>query len=268
MELLTHLALRSSRDGGEVRRARSATDPRWSLDPASAGVGTIRCVVGLGDGDEPWWAVGGTNGFAWVRHDGDDVTIERFEIATVTAIAAHPRGARVAVGDLGGSIHLLTPPADTTPDTTNDAASAGHPDGAPSNVGRNELTGYPDRVALLAWSTDGRHLFAVADDDLTAWPADAHGRIDAPEPLQFVGHDEAITAIAVHPSRPVIATLDAIGSIVLWTPTQDSIPIASLHRPIGSEAIDAAWRDDGSTLTVSTADGRVHDVAVSFGLIA
>ena len=236
--------------------------PGPSVDP---GVGTVTVLDRVAG---RMALVGGTCGCSWFD-GGFCIVDDHHALPTIVAVASDRRARRVALGDLGGSIHVLQP-------------------GGAEPV---ELTGYPDRVGLLCWTTDGRHLCAAAADEVTVWTPDdaghgdsappiwrtAHGHDhehddhrsgdDRPdEPLRLVGHDDAITALAASPTDGLVASGDAGGHVRLWSPGR-------LDTPVGTISADGivlalAWRRDGRSLAVSTSDGSLLTAYVRPGAVA
>lgn len=93
--------------------------PGPSVDP---GVGTVTVLDRVAG---RMALVGGTRGCSWFD-GGFCIVDDHHALPTIVAVASDRRARRVALGDLGGSIHLLQP-------------------GRAEPV---ELTGYPDRVGL------------------------------------------------------------------------------------------------------------------------
>jgi hypothetical protein len=188
-------------------------------------------------------AVAGTGGVAVV-----DVALglvdTRVEIDGAFSIAAHPAADFIAVGDLGGSIHVL---------------EVGH-----EAAGR-ELTGYPDHVRLLGWAADGAWLVATADDELTCWPAVGSGW-PAEEPVCCLGHDEPITALAVGAHHDLVASGDASGRLALWSLRVPDEPLHAID--LDGEVTTAVWSPDGTRLAVGTVTGSVVVFDVARGRLA
>lgn len=185
-------------------------------------------------------AVGGTRGLAWLD-TGLDLCDERIELPTIVSVTADPFHRCVALGDLGGSIHLV--------------GFGG------SSV--EELTGYPDRVETLAFTSDGRWLCTTAADELTAWPVLDGGRIEADEPVRLLGHDHEITALAAATTGGLVATGDTVGRVRLWHPTLVDVPIGIVDAE--GVVLALAWRADARALAMTTSAGELLLVDVEPG---
>ena len=185
---------------------------------------------------------GGVRGVAWF--DVSLLAIDgRIDLPTIVSASADPRRRFVAAGDLGGSVHVLRPGVDDA----------------------SELTGYPDRVALLAWMASGAGLCATADDELTVWRATDEGLEDR-EPVRLVAHDRAITALAASPTSDLVATGDTGGDLYLWSPLRVDAPVA--HVSVDGVVLALAWSPSGRELVVSTSMGELLRCAVVPGSIA
>ena len=188
-------------------------------------------------------AVAGTSGVAVVDL-ALGVVDTRVEIDGAISIAAHPAADFLAVGDLGGSIHVL--------------------EVGDESAGR-ELTGYPDHVRLLGWAAGGAWLVATADDELTCWPAVDTGW-PAEEPICCLDHDEPITALAVSAQHDLVASGDAAGQLALWSMR---VPNAPLHTiDLDGEVTTAVWSVDGTRLAVGTVTGTATVFDVDRGQLA
>lgn len=182
--------------------------------------------------------VGGARGLAWFD-PGFPAIDDRLVAPGLVTLAPHPHHSWVAAGTLGGSIHLVRP---------------GVHDGI-------ELAGYPDRVALLAWTSDGAGLCAAADDELTLWrwgtPHESH---TDEAPASFIAHDEPITALAASPHDGIVATGDAAGVVQLWKPVQSDAPVATVR--VDGVVLGLAWHASGRVLAITTSAGQLISQAV------
>lgn len=208
------------------------TDP--FREPVDLGVGAITAVDSV---TGVMAVVAGCSGVAWYDvtsavHDG------RIELPTIVSVATDPLQRCVALGDLGGSVHVV---------------QAGTEEAV-------ELTGYPDRVALLDWLCSGTRLCVAADDELTLWQPDDSGLIHHDQPEQLVGHDATITALAASPCDELVATADVSGVVQVWAPTWVDLPVGSLR--VNGIVLALAWRPDGRALAVSTSRGELALVEV------
>ncbi len=176
--------------------------------------------------------VAGTKGVA-VVDIALGVVDTRVEIDGAISVASSPTTDVVAIGDLGGSIHVLK---------VGDA-----------EVGR-ELTGYVDHVRRLGWGDGGGWLVATADDELTCWPVVETGW-PAEEPVCCVGHDDPITALAVGARHDLVVTGDAGGRLALWSLRVGDVPLHTVD--LDGEITAAGWSGDGSRFAVGTVTGTL-----------
>jgi hypothetical protein len=200
----------------------------------------IGSVTGLAAVSGRLAAVAGTHGLAWLD-TGLGVDDGRLELPTIVSLAVDPRHRCVALGDLGGSIHIVA-----------FGDSAG-----------DELTGYPDRIESLAFTSDGNWLCTTAADEVTVWPVLDHGRIEADEPRRLLGHDHEITAFAAASTSGLAASGDTVGEIRLWRPTLVDEPIASLR--VDGVVLAMAWRADARALAITSSSGELLLVDVDPG---
>jgi len=210
------------------------------IDALEGGVGSVT-AIGCAAGRLA--VIGGTTGLAWVD-TGLLVVDGRIDLPTIVSVAHDPRERVVACGDLGGSIHVLRP-------GTGEA---------------NELTGYPDRVDLIAFAASGRALCACASDEMTVWPVDDDGGVEEPEPRRLVGHDEPITALAASEVDDLVVTGDASGLVRVWAPLLLDRPVATLRTE--GVVLAISWRPDGRGVAISSSSGTLLFADVRPGAVA
>ncbi len=202
------------------------------------GIGTLTTVTRV---DGNLVMAGGVHGIAWfdvamLAHDG------RIDLPTIVSANTDPLHRFVAAGDLGGSVHVLRP---------------GHDDAS-------ELSGYPDRVSLLAWLASGSGLCATADDELTVWRATSEG-LDEAEPVRLVAHDRPITAMAASPTADLVATGDAAGNVFVWSPLRVDAPVAQVTCQ--GVVLAIAWSPTGRELLMSSSSGELLRCSATPGSI-
>lgn len=171
----------------------------------------------------------------------------RVELDALVSVTADPTADKLAMGDLGGSIHIVRV--------------------GDESDGR-ELTGYPDRVRHLAWADLGAWLLAASDDELTCWPmvGDPGDQWPADEPVSCVGHDEPITVLSATPIHDLAATGDAGGRVAIWS-------LRAPHQPVVTAALTGeitalCWSGDGSRLAAGDVNGSLHVWVVCRGEVA
>ncbi|MFT3854479.1 MAG: hypothetical protein QM733_17335 [Ilumatobacteraceae bacterium] len=210
--------------------------PRPALD---LGAGQLRALAAL----TPSYLVAvGADEIAFVDI-GLHLVDARVDLEGGISVAADPHARYVAVGDLAGSIHVLT---------VGDEA-----------YGR-ELSGYPDPVRHLACSRAPAGVIAAADDELTFWTV--NGGEPGNQPTCAIGHGEPITALAASPAGLLVATADTSGRVCIWH-------LRDLGGPVwcadgADEITTIAWSTDGTGLAVGDVSGAIAAWAVTPGMIA
>lgn len=175
---------------------------------------------------------GGIHGLAVLdfQRSGED---QWLDTPTITSVAVANNGRLVAAGDLTGALHIVDP---RTGEGT-------------------EITGYPDRIELLAWTNDSQGVVVAADDELTLWSVGDDGEA-ADSPRLLIGHDHPVTAIAADATGTHLASGDLTGRIAIWdlcAPGDE--PVA--HVDIGSRVVALGWSPDGRVLAATTASGQL-----------
>jgi len=191
--------------------------------------------------------------------------------ATVSSLAWHPRGVLCAAGSYGG-VHLLRSGGQVDKRlawTGSVLEVAFSPDGRRLAHGNQdasvhfwdlrrgtelEMSGYATKVRELGWSPDGRWLATGGGDELTLWDFHRPGGPAGSRPLQL-DHDERIVALAFQPGGDLLAACDRSGTVFLWRPGEDDLPVGG--TALDEPASTLAWAPDGSHLAVAGADGAV-----------
>jgi len=147
-------------------------------------------------------------------------------------LALNPDGNRLASADLCGALRVVDL---TTGEET-------------------ELSGYPDRVRLLAWDAPGVGLAAVADDEVTIWLFDP-GSTDpsSASPIPLTAHEDAIAAMAFGGLAGLLVTGGEDGRVVIWHARDLSHPqVIDVGEPVHT----VAWHPWGR-LVVGLRSGSV-----------
>jgi YD repeat-containing protein len=186
--------------------------------------------------------VGGTDGLAWIDLASRRVR-QHLTLSAVMACAVDPTGCLAAAGDLSGSLHLV------------------HHEDAEGT----ELTGYPDRVNLIAWTASGKWVAAAAADEITLWGSDSTTDT-ADEPLLLQGHEQSVTAMVAHPTHDLLVSGDADGVIALWSPGIADRPIC-INRTDGA-VLAMQWDRDHQRLAITTSTGHVMVTVLALGALA
>jgi len=186
--------------------------------------------------------VGGTDGLAWIDLAARRVR-QHLGLCSVMACAVDPTANLAAAGDLSGSLHLV------------------HHEDAEGT----ELTGYPDRVNLIAWTASGKWVAAAAADEITVWKSDSASDA-ADEPVLLQGHEQSVTALVAHDTHDLLVSGDADGTIALWSPGIADRPICVTQTDGAVLALQ--WDHDHQRLAISTSTGHVMVAVLTLGALA
>lgn len=180
----------------------------------------------------PPLAVGCRGGIRWFAPPEAQPVVTFSSDGAPLALALHPSGMLLAVGDLSGSLHLWEL-------------------GPGQHI---ELRGYPGPVELLAWDGTGERLAVASDDEVTVWPVSWS---DEPAlrhpPTVLRRHHRHIADLAFRPGDTLLATAGADGRLILWDPATPTGPVS--HVDLGGELSRCAWRPGTGTVVVGTAEG-------------
>jgi len=192
--------------------------------------------------------------------------------ATVACLGWHPKGTLCAAGSYGG-VRLLRASGARVAQRLDWTGSvlelAFSPDGRRLAHGNQdasvhfwdlrrsdelEMSGYATKVRELAWSPDGRWLATGGGEEVTLWDFHRAGGPAGSRPLQL-DHDERVSALAFQPGGDVLAAGDRGGTVALWRPGADDLPVgrAALGEPVAT----LAWSPHGRRLAAGGTGGAV-----------
>jgi WD40 repeat protein len=204
--------------------------------------------------------------------------------ATVTGVAFEPNGRRIAAAHYGGATiswaaspesrrktlawkgaHLSiiwSPDAKFVVTTMQEQALHGWrlQDGQ-----HFRMAGYPAKIRALSFSAGGRWLASAGAPEVVLWPfqgpngpigtqASVAGELAAP-----------CTAVACHPTRPVLAAGGADGELALMSVNGAGRPLL-LDAPHGARVTALAWSADGAGLAFGCESGRAGVMDMSEAL--
>jgi WD40 repeat protein len=114
--------------------------------------------------------------------------------------------------------------------------------------------GCPGKIRQLVWSQANLQPFlAVATGtEMALWEfsnANWTGKL-------LSGHEDAVTAIAIHPHYPLIASAARDGEICLWGTDGSVIQVLEVPEPIG-RFTNLGWNATGSLLVAGDENGRL-----------
>jgi WD40 repeat protein len=119
----------------------------------------------------------------------------------------------------------------------------------------SEISGFPSKPRALGWDSAGKLLATGGDTIVNVWDFDGDGPEGKP-PIELVGHDALCTAVAFHPSEPLLASGSDDMQVLLWDPRSTSSPIA--NGSLSETATGLAWALNGSRLIGLDAVGTVQ----------
>ncbi len=118
------------------------------------------------------------------------------------------------------------------------------------------LPGGPALPTSLSFAADGASLAAAGGARAVCWPLAPAGG----EPVPCgVASTVAVTRVACHPVRPVLAVGYGTGAVLLCRP--GSADVLLVRGPAGGAVTALAWSDDGATLALGAEGGEIGLVA-------
>lgn len=132
-----------------------------------------------------------------------------------------------------------------------------------NNRKRSRMSGYDGKVALTAWSANGRYLASASTgaSSVVVWDFGGKGP-EGSEPLQLEAHEERIEALAWQPSGAMLATAGKDWRLVLWRPGPGSRKALDIQLLEGPAAL-MSWSPDGRRLAVVQKSGTLRFYTLS-----
>ena len=197
--------------------------------------------------------------------------------STVSGLAFNPKGKRLAVAHYGGVSLWWTATLGQTPNRL--AWRGSHigvcwsPDGTYVMTAMQEcelhgwrvadgsdiaMRGYAAKVRSMDWVAKPPTLITSGTDCVVAWPFSGSGPQGKP-PIEIgQGIGRLVTQVAVHPTRPLVATGFDDGRVAICELATDRESRAIRLRPGDGYRISAlAWSHDGARLAAGTDGGAV-----------
>ncbi len=203
--------------------------------------------------------------------------------STVAGLAFNPKGKRLAVAHYGGVTLWWTATLGQTPTRLQWRGShigvSWSPDGTHLMTAMQEcelhgwrvadgedmaMRSYAAKVRSMDWLAKPPVLASSGSECVIAWSFAGSGPQGKP-PLEVgTGIGQLVTQVAVHPSRPLVATGFDDGQVAICELTSDRESRAIRLRPAGGGRVSAlAWSRDGARLATGTDMGTlsVFDLA-------
>lgn len=122
----------------------------------------------------------------------------------------------------------------------------------------SEMSGYPLKPKALAWDANGTLLATSGDAAPCVWKFESKGP-EGSAPIQLKGHEKAVTRLAFHPKKGLLATGSQEGTVFVWEPRKGTAPVA--FGALDAEITGLAWNAASGDLVVTAADGSVVSFA-------
>lgn len=194
--------------------------------------------------------------------------------STVTGLACHPKGKRLAAAHYGGLTLWWTGTLGQAPTRLDWRGShigvSWSPDGSvvmsslqeaalhgwrPADGEHFQMSGYAEKVQSMAWLRKPMTLVTAGSDCVVGWRFAGRGPTGKPPVELCRGVGQLVTLVAVHPSRPLIAAGFDDGRIALCEVPEDRV--IRLRPGDGGRVTALAWSGDGTRLAVGTEAGAV-----------
>jgi WD40 repeat protein len=151
---------------------------------------------------------------------------------SLLSMAWSPDGKIIACGSQDGSVHFWR-----------------------LDSGRDsQMTGYPFKPRALAFDHESKLLATGGDAAITVWDFRGKGP-EGTAPLQLKAHKTLCTALAFHPSKSLLASGSADGSVLLWQPRRGPLPVRFAF--LDDEVTTLTWAHRGGGLLAGDAAGTL-----------
>lgn len=118
-----------------------------------------------------------------------------------------------------------------------------------------QMWGFETKVLELSWDPTGRYLATGGGSVPTVWDCSGQKGPEKRRPTQLERHESHVRALAFGNRIPVLASGDANGRLVLWTPIDNDHPVG--ERSIASAITQVSFSPDDAALAVGSEDGTV-----------
>ena len=121
----------------------------------------------------------------------------------------------------------------------------------------SQMTGFATKVLELSWHRSGDYLATGGSDTIILWDCSGAGP-EGREPRMLEAHATRLTQLTFQSKGDDIASADADGIVMLWTPLKSSKPY--FFREFDSMITRLAWSSDDQRLAVGERDGKVTSI--------
>lgn len=118
----------------------------------------------------------------------------------------------------------------------------------------SQMRGYPAKVDVLSWSSDGRWLATPAGDVLVLWDFGGKGP-EGSRPLQLAGHTDRIECLAFQPGGSFLVSGGRDWRLSLWSPGKATTALDA--HLTDSEPSSLRWSPDGRFVAVGERGGAL-----------
>jgi WD40 repeat protein len=118
----------------------------------------------------------------------------------------------------------------------------------------SEMSGYPFKPKALAWDGDSKLLATSGHATITTWDFRGKGP-EGTRPILLEGHQGAVTHLAFHPRKGLLASGAQDTSVLLWEPRRGVKPTRFAF--LDDEITGLAWCAAHPTLIASDGSGTI-----------
>ncbi|MDZ4769942.1 MAG: WD40 repeat domain-containing protein [Chloroflexota bacterium] len=116
------------------------------------------------------------------------------------------------------------------------------------------MWGYATKVRELAWDRFSKYLATGGSETIVIWKFGGKGP-EGTKPIQLVGHEDLLTALAFQHKGSVLASSAQDGTVLAWLPGKRDDPLGGL-RGLGSVS-HVVWSPDDRFLAIGDDQGAV-----------
>jgi WD40 repeat protein len=122
-----------------------------------------------------------------------------------------------------------------------------------------QMWGFATKVLQLSWHHSGRYLATGGSDSVILWDCSGPGP-EGRKPRMLEAHLTRLTQLAFQHRGDLLASSDADGFLRVWSPNQNTKPIAM--RMLPSAISRVAWSSDDRLLAIGQEHGGIHGMTM------